>query len=271
MVARLAVTEHRVLAVGRDEQRLARLEGPIDRAIADLERPETLTAALAPAHRVLSLAPGRLAGPLLASVPAACDRVVLTGSTRRDGNEEDPVAAGARLAEAELARSGVAGIVLHPSMIYGARGDRSVGRLLSVVGRWPRRLPLVVPLPGSGRSTVQPVFVDDVADAMVAAILRPNVSGPPVFVVGPEPITYAYMVRSCASALGRKARIVPAPAWLLSGAARIVRAPVTAEELLRSGQSQRYDPTPMIDRLGVTPRAFADGLRLKLERETQSG
>ena len=53
---------------------------------------------------------------------------------------------------------------------------------------------------------MQPVFVDDVADAMVAALLEPDVSGPPIAVVGPEPITYAAIVSMCAAALGRTAR-----------------------------------------------------------------
>lgn len=42
--------------------------------------------------------------------------------------------------------------------------------------------------------------------------------------------------------------------------------PISTEELGHLGESKRYDVTPLIERLGVRPREFADGLAVKLDR-----
>lgn len=267
VVAKLAATEHRVVAVGRSPDRLAGLATGIERRHADLEDPAATATALADAHRVASLAPARFTSQLLAALPTGCQRLVLTGSTRRDTSLPDPVAEHVRAAEAAFERSGVPGVVLHAGMIYGGDDDRNIDRVLQIIRRWPAWLPLVVPLPGRGRHTVQPIFVDDLADAVVAALLTPEVGGSAIMAVGPEPISYATVVRTCAAALGRRALVVPAPSPRLMGAlARALRLPVDTDELLRTLEDKQYDPGPLTDRLGVTPRSFEEGLRIKLGR-----
>lgn len=271
LVARLCERGHSLTAIGRSEVRLARLDPRAARTVADLECIESIAGALKGAEAVVSLAHARHTGAVLAALPKTCRRVVLTGSTRRFTSLADPAADEVRAAEEAFSASDRAGVMLHPSMIYGAPDDRNVNRILHYLRRWPKWLPVPVPLPAGGRRTVQPVFVDDVVAAFFGALTRPSALGPPVVVAGPEPMRYAEMIRTCARALGRRAVILPLPLWLGIAAASILRmvgargAPKPAE-LRRAGEDKAFDVGPLEQRLGVTPRAFTEGLRLKIER-----
>ena len=270
LVARLCEDGHTVVALGRAAERLARLDPRAAARVADLGDTEGLGAALADSQAVVSLAHARFTAALLAAVPSRCERLVLTGSVRKYSTLDDPAAEAVRAGEAAFLGSGRRGVMLHPSMIYGAPDDRNVGRVLNVLRRWPALLPIVVPLPHSGRHTVQPVFVDDVVAALLGALTRAEAVGASIDVVGPHPITYARMIEACAEALGRRAAVVPFPgaaAFLAVAQAAGVRLPFEAAELRRATESKRFDPVPMQRRLGVTPRSFEDGVREKLARE----
>ena len=272
LVACLCERGHAVEAVGRDPGRLAGLDARARRIEADIEDPGALEAALAPARCVVNLAHARHTGAVLAALPADCERLVNVGSTRAFSALTDPAAEAVREGERAFAESGRPGVMLHPNMIYGTPEDRNVSRLLRLLARWPRWLPLVVPLPAGGRHTVQPIFVDDMVAALVGAIERAEALGPPVVVAGPEPITYAAMVRAVASALGRRAHIVGLPTAALSTLAGIaaglgVRPPFDAAELRRAGEDKHHEVREMFARLGVTPRPFAAGLAERLARD----
>ncbi len=271
LVAELCERGHSLTAIGRSEVRLARLDPRAARIVADLERIDSIAGALKGVEAVVSLAHARHTGAVLASLPKSCRRVVLTGSTRRFTSLPDPAGDQIRAAEEAFGAADRAGVMLHPSMIYGAPDDRNVNRILRYLRRWPKWLPVPVPLPAGGRRTVQPVFVDDVVAAFVGALTRPSAPGAPVVVAGPEPMRYAEMIQTCARALGRRAVILPLPLWLGIAAASILRmigvrgAPKPAE-LRRTGEDKAFDVAPLKKRLGVRPRAFAEGLRIKIER-----
>lgn len=271
LVERLCDEGHEVTAIGRDAERLGLVDGRAGRAVADLARPETVSGALRGGECVVSLAHARFTGTVLAALPECCKRVVLTGSTRRFTSLSDPAAEAVRTGEAAFLGSGRPGVMLHPSMIYGAPDDRNVNRILRYLGAWPRWLPALVPLPGGGRSLVQPVLVDDVVAAFAAAVTRPEAPGEPIVVAGPEPMTYADMVRACARALGRRVIILPLPPALLAVGLRLAGAlglgpPVNVAELGRAGEDKVFDTGAMRRRLGVVPRPFEEGLRLKISR-----
>ncbi|MBT3397215.1 MAG: NAD(P)H-binding protein, partial [Alphaproteobacteria bacterium] len=192
VVARLCDDDHKVTAISRDPARLAGLDPRAQTATGDLTDVPAMTAVLATADRVINLAHARFTEDLLAALPRGSS-VVLTGSVRKYTRLVDPAADDVRAGEAAFLgwlKGGGNGVMVHPSMIYGAAGDRNVGRILGVMGRWPRILPMVLPLPGGGRNTVQPVFADDFADAVVAAATATDLLPPTVDIVGPAPIRY---------------------------------------------------------------------------------
>ena len=266
LVEKLCADGHDVLAVGRSRERLATLGGGCRHALADFDHPVTVAKALISASHVLSLAHAGHTRVLLDCLPSRCERLVLTGSTRRFTALPDAAADTVRAAETLFLTSGISGVMLHPSMIYGAPDDRNINRLLNVV-----RGARILPLPNGGRNLVQPVFVDDMVAAFAAAATEPSAPGPSIVVAGPEPITYAHMLRACAAAQDISITVIPIPGSLLRAGAGVasalgIKTPFNAAEIRRATEDKSFPITALKSRLGITPRSFEEGLRLKLER-----
>lgn len=234
--------------------------------VADLEG-GGLEAALSDAGGgvVVSCAHARHIPAVLAAAPAGA-RFVFLGSTRKFTRWPDAHGDGVLAGERALMASGRPGMLLHPTMIYGAAGEDNVRRLADVL----RRLPFV-PLPDAGRALVQPIHQSDLTRCLLAAI-DTEVAGPESLVVaGPEPLPYSGFVRAVAAAAGLRApRIVGIPAWPL-----LLGAPLTALRFLPRGvprvrvaevrrllEDKAFDIGPMRARLGVVPMGLAEGLAL---------
>ena len=101
---------------------------------------------------------------VLAAAPPDA-RFVFLGSTRKFTSWPDAHGNGVLAGEAAFLASGRPGVMLHPTMIYGAQGEDNVQRLAALL----RRLPFV-PLPGGGTALVQPIHQDDVTRAIRAAL-----------------------------------------------------------------------------------------------------
>ena len=228
--------------------------------IADLTDAGALRAALAGAARIVSCAHARHAPAVLAAGPPDA-RYVFLGSTRKFTRWPDAHGLGVQAGEAAFLASGRSGVMLHPTMIYGAQGEDNVRRLAALL----RRLP-IVPLPGGGRALVQPIHQDDLTRCIVAA-LATAWDGPHTLVVaGPTPMPYADFVRKVALAARLdQPRIVAIPAWPIMAAAALTallpRMPtVRPVEVRRLLEDKAFDIAPMIAALGVRPMPLDDGL-----------
>ncbi len=274
VVAQLCDRGYEVVATGRSRQRLQLIDRRAETAVADITNAASLAPLLASADRIINIAHASTIEPLITLVPGTCERLIVTGSTRRDSNVPDPGADKVRRGEAVFERSELPGSILHPTMIYGGDSERNVTRILTLVGRWPRWLPLLWPVPDGGKTLVQPVYVDDVAAALVAAATAELSPARTIVVAGPQPITLAEMLRACASACGRRLHIVPVPSAMLIGAARLlsacaIKAPFSVAELQRSREDKSYDIDALRTELDVNPRSFFEGIRLLADEETE--
>jgi len=245
-----------VVPVVRDAAKWRATGMDIAPRVADLAAPASLAAALAGATRIVSCAHARHAGAILDASPQAA-RFVFLGSTRKFTRWPDEHGNGVLAGEAAFLASGRSGVMLHPTMIYGAEGENNVQRLARLL----RRLPLV-PLPDGGAALVQPIHQSDVTRAIRAA-LDGDWDGPATLVIaGPESLPYADFVRQVAAAAGlARPRIVAVPAAPLIAAASLLRfLPVTPAELRRLLEDKSFDVGPMQERLGVRPMTLAKGL-----------
>jgi nucleoside-diphosphate-sugar epimerase len=229
---------------------------------ADLHSPDTVRTALADAVAVVSCAHARHAGTILAASPPGA-RFVFLGSTRKFTRWPDAHGNGVLAGEAAFLASGRPGIMLHPTMIYGAQGEDNVQRLAALI----RRMPLF-PLPGGGRFLVQPIHQGDVTRAILAALARPWPAPTTIVIAGPAPLPYADFVCEVAAAAGlRRPRILPFPAAPLIAAARFTRH-VTAlpriepEEIRRLLEDKAFDIAEMRAQLGIEPIPLRQGLAL---------
>lgn len=228
--------------------------------VADLED-ASLLAALRDARLVVSCAHARHIPAILAAAPQG-ERFVFLGSTRRFTRWPDAHGLGVQAGEAALRASSRAGVILHPTMIYGAAGEDNVQRLAALL----RRLPLV-PLPDGGRALVQPIHQSDVTRSLRAAMAVAWNGPEAVVVAGPAPLPYAEFVRAVAAAAGlRPPRIVPVPAGLLQAVAPLMRLPglprIGADEIRRLGEDKAFAIDGMRRMLGIEPIALATGLAL---------
>ncbi|MBO1073754.1 SDR family oxidoreductase [Roseomonas marmotae] len=246
--------------VVRDAARWAATGLPGTPMLADLHDEPALRRALAGAGSIASCAHARHAPAILAAAPEDA-RIVLMGSTRRFSRWADGHGDGVRAGEAALLASGRHGVILHPTMIYGAQGEDNVQRLAALM----RRLPLA-PLPGGGRALVQPIHQDDVTACLLAALAR-DWDGPHALVIaGPEPLRYAdFIAAVCAAAGVRVPPVVPvplAPLLALSPLTRLLPGlpTVRAAELRRLTEDKAFDIAPMRAELGVEPLSLAAGL-----------
>lgn len=265
VVARLCDLGHAVVATSRDPARLTGLDARAATATFDITGPAAPDGPLAAAERIVSVAHASTVPALLDHLPAGCERLVVTGSTMRDSAVPDPRAEAVRHSEAAFRASGVAGSMLHPTMIYGSRNEANIVRVLRLIDRWPRWLPFVLPVPDGGRNLVQPVYFGDVAAALTAAVTVEPAAERVIVVPGPAPFPLADMLRACARFRGRRLFVLPLPVPLLIAVARTMqaltgRSPFSVDELLRTREDKTYDITALRDRLGVAPIGFAEGL-----------
>jgi nucleoside-diphosphate-sugar epimerase len=224
--------------------------------LADLEDGAALRAALAGAQRVVSCAHARFAPAILAAAPLEAVFVFL-GSTRKFTRWPDAHGNGVLAGEAAFLASGRRGVMLHPTMIYGAQGEDNVRRLAALL----RRLP-VVPLPGGGRARVQPIYQGDVTRCILAA-LHVAWTGPHSLVIaGPQAMAYADFVRAVARAAGLAEKpVLNVPAGLLILVSALLPW-VSAAELRRLTEDKAFEIAQMRSLLAVEPVPLAKGLEL---------
>lgn len=228
--------------------------------LADIGDEPALRAALRWAGRIVCCAHASHAGAVLAAAPSDA-RFVFLGSTRKFTRWPDAHGTGVTAGESAFLASGRSGVMLHPSMIYGAAGEDNVQRLAALL----RRLP-VVPLPGGGRSLVQPIHQDDVVRAIRAALDRDWIGPSSMVIAGPEAVPYAEFVRMVAMAAGLQRP------WILpfSGRLPIALAPLSrwvgglphirSQEVRRLLEDKAFDIREMRGVLGVEPIPLAEGL-----------
>jgi uncharacterized protein YbjT (DUF2867 family) len=230
----------------------------------DLDDP-ALSALFGAAHcdalvNLASLGFGHAPAILAATRAAAIDRAVLV-STTAVTTALPARSKGIRLdAEQRIRESGLKWTILRPTMIYGAPGDRNLSRLLTLLPRVP-----LLPVPGGGRQLQQPVHVADVADAVLTAVERPAAAGRSYDVAGPQPLSFAGLLRTCVRAVGGRTRLLPVPLAPLVAAAHgyellSARPRIRAEQLRRLAEDKVFAIDQAARDLGYAPRPFADGI-----------
>lgn len=252
----------RIVPVVRDAAKWTALGFGVPPMVADLTDPTSLARALRGATHVVSCAHARHTAQVIVAAPEGA-RLVLLGSTRKFTRWPDAHGNGVLAGEAALLGSGRCGVMLHPTMIYGAQGEDNVRRLAALL----RRLP-ILPLPAGGRSLVQPIHQSDVTRAIVAALAHPW-SGPSTMIIaGPEPLSYLAFVRAVAGASGARApRVVSVPAGPLIALAALTRLlpgvpTIGGAEIRRLLEDKAFDIGPMRTVLGLTPISLREGLAL---------
>jgi len=150
-------------------------------------------------------------------------RVVVLSSTSRftktnssDPNEKILVKhlADAEVRVQEWAESrDVEWIILRPTLIYGCGQDRNIAEITRFIRRFG-----FFPVLGKACGLRQPIHVQDVAGACLAALQSPGSVNRAYNISGAETLTYREMVMRIFTALRKKPRLVSIPLWMFSAA-----------------------------------------------------
>jgi uncharacterized protein YbjT (DUF2867 family) len=158
-------------------------------------------------------------------------------------------------------------VVVRPGNVYGP-GDEVISRLLE----WVRSSP-VVPVLGSGEDVFQPVWVGDVAAALVAVVERNDVAGRVLEIAGPDRTTLNELLDLMAAITGRSPIRLPIPATVASagisaGAAVGVELPVSDAQLsmlLERNVITDDSENALTSVLGLVSTPLESGLRVLAE------
>ena len=188
---------------------------------------------------------------------AGVGRIVHMGALGGDPSSPYPYLRSKGAGEALVAGSGIAYVVLQPSLLF-VEGDDFFPRLAFSL------LFPVVPVPGDGKARFQPIHVDDIAQALIAAVERREISG--VYEIGgAEAVTYDEMLAETMRGTGKHRATLHVPVPLMKLPAFLMGLvmadpPVTIAQL----DLLAVDNTPRKNALeavfGVHPRPFKGAL-----------
>ena len=194
-----------------------------------------------------------------AAVSAGVRRIVHISITGASDESPLPYFRGKGLVEKYIRNSGLTHSIIRPTVIFGVEDI-----LINNIAWFLRRFP-VFPVAGRGGYSLQPVFVDDVAQLAVES--ASDVGSLSLDAVGPETFTFREMVQQIRRTTGGRAVVVSLPPSLVLTSANlmgfIVRDVVlTREEIdgLMSGHLVSRGPPTAHTRLTDWMRAHRDTL-----------
>ena len=163
--------------------------------------------------------------------------------------------------EGELALQGLdlPLVIVQPGHVYGPHDPGWTLIPLELIRK--RRLIL----PGGGRAPMQPVYVTDLADGIIAALERGR-EGEAYIMAGPEKTTFRDYFLHLARMLGREA-IPSVPVWAARAGAAVMEAaskvtgkppPFTRDQVGYASREFIFDDSKAREELGYSPRVLVE-------------
>ena len=248
-----------------DRSPLSPLE--VEWVTGDLANPESFTAALRGVDALINIASLGFghAESILKSMKEAGVKRGLFISTTAIFTQLNAGSKSVRLAAEEAIRaSGLDYTILRPTMIYGSKRDRNMWRLIRLL-----RITPIMPIFGDGESLQQPIFVDDVAGAVLLALQTDATIGKSYNIAGKAPLTYNQVIDTVVSTLGKRVWKLHLPYMpivrMLQFTERMrIRLPIKAEQVLRLNENKAFSYEVAQRDFGFNPRSFEDGIRAEV-------
>ncbi len=163
-----------------------------------------------------------------------------------------------------------AATIIRPSVVFGAE-DKFFNLFASMA-----RLSPVLPLIGGGKTRFQPVYVVDVAEAIVRTLETPAAQGKTYELGGPLIYSFAELMQLVLRQTGRRRLLVPVPIPLAMLEAFFLEflpnPPLTRDQVRMLRRDNVADPTlPGLADLGIEPTAAESVLPTYLFRFRRGG
>jgi NADH dehydrogenase len=187
-----------------------------------------------------------------AAKAAGVGRVVHISAIGADAQSESLYARSKAAGETGLRKHFAGATILRPSVVFGAE-DSFLNRFAAMA----RLLP-ALPLIAGGQTRFQPVYVGDVANAILAALQDAKTEGQTYELGGPGIYTFEELLRYILRETGRTAALVPLPepialfeAWFLE---KLPKPLLTRDQVILLRRDNVVAPgMPGLAELGVTP------------------
>lgn len=155
--------------------------------------------------------------------------------------------------------------IIRPTMIYGTPRDRNMWRLVKYLKKLS-----ILPILGNGTYLQQPVYVKDLAGAIVKAYGIPISIRKAYNISGAKPLTYNEVVDTTAKALGKKVLKIHIPMKLsynlLKFYEKLTSKPILkAEQVLRLNENKDFSHEDAYKDFGYSPLSFEEGIEREVE------
>jgi NADH dehydrogenase len=161
--------------------------------------------------------------------------------------------------EAAVRSSNLDFTIFRPSVIFGA-GAGFTAQLIRAI----KMFPLLAPVAGSGKTLLQPIWIEDVAACVVQALTGDH-NGQTYEIGGPEHLTYEQILDAIMAALGVKRIKIHLPLLLMRPAVMVMEKvmpnpPVTMVELAQLRVNNTTDLDSVERLFGFKPLPLSRGL-----------
>ncbi len=196
---------------------------------------------------------------------AGVERLIHISGVGADPASDSPYVRARGIGE-DLVKGAFEGVtILRPSVIFGP--DDSFFNTLAGLARQM----LVLPLFGTGRTKLQPVFVGNVAEACVRVLADPSTQGKVYELGGPRIYTYKALMNLVLEHVGKRRALVPVPffvwdvlAALLSG---LANPPLTRDQVKLMKSDNVVGETALkLEDLGIDPTPVEEVLPTYIDR-----
>ncbi|MCI0553631.1 MAG: NAD-dependent epimerase/dehydratase family protein [Anaerolineae bacterium] len=244
------------------------LQPEIEWASGDLSDTPALTASIQGTDALVNIASlgfGHAESILSAAMKAGIERAVFISTTaiftQLNANSKKVRVA----AEHAIENSGLKYTILRPTMIYGSPRDRNMWWLI----RFMRTSP-IVPVFGDGNSLQQPVYVDDVSQAIVNCLLKDQTICKNYNIAGKHPLTYNEVIDTIARQMKKRVGKIQIPSRPVISLLRLfermrIPFPLKAEQVLRLNEDKAFSYADAQRDFSYAPLSFEDGIKLELE------
>lgn len=139
------------------------------------------------------------------AVAAGVARLVLVSGIGADADSESPYIRARGRGEQVVRQEFPGATIVRPGAMFGP-GDALFGTLADLA-----RLIQVLPLIGGGHTRLQPVFVEDVAEAVASILVDPRTVGLTYELTGPRVYTMRELVSVTLQLLSKRRLVIPVP------------------------------------------------------------
>jgi nucleoside-diphosphate-sugar epimerase len=167
-------------------------------------------------------------------------------------------------AERSISESALDYTIIRPTMIYGDRRDKNMHFLIDYLKGHS-----YIPIFGSGRCLQQPVYVGDVASAVVESFLTRKTNRKSYNVSGRSAISYNRIIDTICDILGKKIQKIHIPyhvSLVLVAAVQIIQrnSRFTVGQVRRLNEDKIFDYAMAREDFGYDPISFEEGIRMEI-------